>query len=416
MSQIRTLRSKDFNDFLVIVANAYPGFKIDTDEKIAKLKKRLIKLQKYDPTVNFYGLFRHGELLGGMRFHDFTMNLFSIKTKVGGIGLIAVDLLHKKEKVCKELVSYFLHHYQKKGACLTALYPFRPDFYRNMGFGYGTKMNRYKVKPRNLPRGDSKDHITFLHKKDMQAIIDCYNRYFKKTHGMMEKTKFELGWLTNPTMKVVGYKSKNKIWGYVVFSFKPETADNFISNNIHIKELIYENKKVFSELLTFLHTQADQISHIIFNTQDEFFHHLLSDPRDPSYTLFEPVAHETNTQGIGIMYRVIDTRGIFKILKSHNFGNQTCVLKISIHDSFLNNNDGSTRIHFINGKPHLLTKGKHDVEIHLNISDFSSLIMGVVSFKRLYEYGLAEISHTEYINAVNRLFMTDEKPQCTTLF
>jgi predicted acetyltransferase len=416
MGQIRKFRTKDFGDFLSIVANAYPGFKIDTEEKIATAKNRLIKLQKYDPVVNFYGLFRHSTLLGGMRLHDFTMNLFSIKTTVGGIGLIAVDLLHKKEKICKELVSYFLHHYRKKGACLTALYPFRPDFYRTMGFGYGTKMNRYKVKPGNLPRGDSKDHITFLYKKDMQAIIDCYNRYFKKTHGMMKKTKFELGWFTTPNMKVVGYKSQNKILGYVVFSFKPENPDNFIANNIHMREFIYEDRKVLAELLTFLYTQADQINYIIFNTQDEFFYLLLADPRDPSYTLFESVAHETNSQGIGIMYRVIDTRGIFKILRSHNFGNQTCMLKISIHDSFLHENDGSTFIHFIGGKPHLFTRGKHDVEIRLDVSDFSSLIMGVVSFKSLYEYGLAEISHTKYINTVNRIFMADEKPRCTTLF
>jgi predicted acetyltransferase len=399
-----------------MVANAYPGFKIDTDEKIVKLKKRLIKLQKYDPTVTLYGLFRYGKLLGGMRLHNFTMNLFSVLTKVGGIGLIAVDLLHKKEKVCKELVSYFLHHYQKRGACMTALYPFRPDFYRKMGFGYGTKMNRYKVKPCNLPRGDSKNHITFLQKKDMQAIIDCYTRYFKKTHGMMEKTKFELGWLINPNIKAVGYKSKNKIFGYVVFSFKPENQDNFIANNMVIKELIYENREVLSELLTFLHTQADQINYIIFNTQDESFHHLFADPRAPSRTIFEPVAHETNNQGIGIMYRVINTRGIFKILKNHDFGNQTCVLKISVHDSFLQENNGSTLIHIIKGKPHLFMKGKHDVEIYLDISDFSSLIMGVVSFKALYEYGLAEISHTKYINTVNKIFMVDEKPRCTTLF
>lgn len=416
MHRIRKLTKKDFNYFTTIVVNAYPGFKINTEEQFDKCRQRFIKLQKYDPIVNFYGLFKKKKLLGGMRLHDFTMNFSSRKLKVGGVGLIAVDLAHKKEKVCKEMMIYFLEHFKKKGACMTALYPFHPDFYRKMGFGYGTKMNRYRVKPALLPRGRYKEHITSLGKKDMQLVISCYNRFFKKNHGMMEKTKFELGWFINPNMKIIGYKSKNKILGYIAFSFKPDKEDNFISNNIHIREFICENRNVLAELLTFLHTQADQINYIVFNTQDEFFHHLLSDPRDPSHNLFEPVAHETNTQGIGIMYRVIDTDGIFRILKNHNFGNQNCLLKISLRDSFLKENEGSTNIHFVAGKPHLPNRGKHEAEIYLDISDFSSLIMGVVTFKTLHEYGLAEISHTKYLNTVNRIFKTEEKPKCTTLF
>jgi predicted acetyltransferase len=416
MSQIRKLSIKELADFIPIIINAYPGFGIDTEEKIKKTKQRLIKLQRNDPVINFYGLFRNKKLLGGMRLHDFTMNFFSTKIKVGGVGLIAVDLIHKKEKICKELVMYFLRHYRKRGACMTALYPFRPDFYQKMGFGYGTKMNRYKIKPVNLPRGDSKKHIKFLNKKDMQKIIDCYNRYYENTHGMMEKCMYELGWLSNPNTKSVGYKSNNKILGYIAFSFKPEKKDNFIANNMHIKEFIYENRKVLAELLTFLHTQADQIHYIIFNTQDEYFHYLPLDPRDPANNLIEPITHETNTQGLDIMYRVINTEILFKIQRDHNFGGQNCRLKLSIQDSFFPENKGSLVIHFVDGKPYLKNKGKHDVEIHLDISNFSSLVMGAVNFKNLYNYNLAEISDIKYIDTVNKIFMTDTKPKCTTQF
>ena len=86
------------------------------------------------------------------------------------------------------------------------------------------------------------------------------------------------------------------------------------------------------------------------------------------------------------------------------------------YDSFFKENEGSTLIHFVNGKPHLKDKGRHDVEIHLDVSDFSSLIMGVVNFKTLFEYRLAEISDTNYLGTVNTIFITEEKPKCTTLF
>lgn len=416
MSLIRKLRSRELDDFVTIVVNAYPWFNLSTKEAIERFRRRIVKLQKKDPVANFYALFRNKKLIGGMRLHNFIMNFASTKIKVGGVGLIAVDLIHKKEKVCKELITFFLRHYRQKGACMTALYPFRPDFYKKMGFGYGTKMNKYRVKPAMFPRGELKKHIKFLSKKDKQALVECYNRYFEKTHGMMKKAEYELSRFENPNIQTVGYKKGNKILGYIVFSFKPEKKDNFLLNNIHITEFIYESREVLTELLTFLHTQADQVNYIVFNTQDEYFHYLPSDPRDPSYNVGETISHETNVQGIGIMYRIIDTKGLFRILSKLNFGNQNCRLKISIYDSFFKENEGSTLIYFVNGKPHLKDKGRHDVEIHLDVSDFSSLIMGVVNFKTLYEYRLAEISDTNYLGTVNTIFITEEKPKCTTLF
>jgi len=417
VSHIKRLSQKDFDDFVTVVVNAYPGFRIISEEDKKKFKQRYIKIQREDPTVNLYGLFRQGKLLGVMRLHDFTMNLLSTKTLVGGVGLVAVDLLHKKEKVCKELIIYFLKHYLKKGACMTALYPFRPDFYKKMGFGYGTKMNQYRIKPASLPRGNSKEHIQFIQKKDKQTVMDCYNRYFEKTHGMMKMTAFGLHTIFgSPNTKVVGCKSKNKIKGYIAFSFKRVKENNFILNDLHILECIYENRKVLSELLAFLHTQADQVNDIVFNTQDEYFHYLPLDPRNGSENMFLPAYHESNLQGVGIMYRVIDTKGIFRILKNHNFNNQNCKLKLSIHDSFLKQNDGSVIVHFVNGTPHLKKGVNHEVEIRLDVSDFSSFIMGVVPFKSLYNYRLAEISDIKYINVVSKIFMTEENPICTTLF
>jgi len=414
VSQIKKITQKGLDDFINIVTNAYPGMKIVTDEEKRKLRKRLIKIEKEDPVTTTYGLYRRGELLGGAKFYDFTMTLFSTKTMVGGIGLVAVDLAHKKEKVAKELMSYFLRHYKKKGACLTALYPFRPDFYKKMGFGYGTKMNHHRIKPSSFPAGGARGHIGFLTKKDRRALKDCYNRYADRTHGMMRKCKFEILRFDRPNVKVVGYRKGNRILGYIAFEFKPYKKDNFISNDLEIIEFIYENRAVLLELATFLLTQADQVNHILYNSQVDNFHYLLSDPRHAHENLQNPLSHETNMQGLGIMYRIIDTNGIFRILKNHNFGSQNCKLRLTISDSFFKENEGSYLSHFTDGKARLKKAADYEVEIRLDVSDFSSLLLGVVDFKSLYNYGVAEISSVKYIDTVDRVFFAEQKPVCTT--
>ncbi len=57
-----------------------------------------------------------------------------------------------------------------------------------------------------------------------------------------------------------------------------------------------------------------------------------------------------------------------------------------------------------------------DVEVRLDISEFSSLLMGSVGFRKLHTFGLAEISDDRYIDTVDRLFRVWEKPTCVTRF
>ncbi len=413
---IKKIPLTDIDAFIDIVANAYPGFRITGPEEKKKTRKRLIMRAK-DATIDHYGLYRHGKLLGGMRTYDFTMNLFSIKTLVGGVGLVAVDLLHKKEKVCRDLISYFIDLYKKKHASIVALYPFRPDFYRKMGFGYGTKISLYKIKPGDLPRGNSKRHIRFLKAQHRKAFRKCCDRYFIQHHGMFEIKKHEVDYFfKRPEAKTVVYEDKHAIRGYLSFVFEKVAGDNMLRNNIVIRELVYENRDVLMEFLTFLQSQLDQITQVIFPTQDDSFHFVPHDPRDGSENLIPIIGHQTNTQGVGVMYRVIDTKNVFKLLNDHNFSDQNCRLRLSIRDSFVKANENKLVVHFQDGKPHVEKHADFEVEVSIDIADFSSLLMGSIDYRSLFEYGLTEISDDHYVDIVAKIFRAEQKPVCHTIF
>ncbi|MGB7055566.1 MAG: GNAT family N-acetyltransferase [bacterium] len=415
-SIIKKIPLNDLDVFIDIVSKAYPGFNITSSEEKKKTRQRLIKLSR-DPTIDHYGLYRGGKLLGGMRAYDFTMNLFSNEVLCGGVGLVAVDLLNKKEKVCKELILYFIQLFKRKGASLVSLYPFRPDFYRKMGFGYGTKINEYNITPTDLPRGTSKKHIHFLKQRDRKSFKECADRYFMRHHGMFSIKEHELDYFfERPEANTVVYKKGKKILGYLSFVFKRVDDGNLLRNNIVIRELVYENRDALSELLTFLHTQGDQVHRIIYPTQDDSFHFLPSDPRDGSGHMIPVISHQSNLQGVGVMYRVIDTKGIFRLLKKHNFNEQNCRLKITLKDSFLPHNAGSFVVHFKDGFSVLACGGKTDVEIIMDVADFSSLLMGAVGYKDLFDYGLSDISSERYLDVVHNIFKVESKPICHTIF
>ena len=412
MTRIAVLPEKDISDFIAIVDNAYPGMEISSKEEKEKFKQDLFKIQK-EPIVHLYGAYRKGAMVGGMVLYDFTMNVFSVKTLVGGVGMVAVDLSHKKEKVCKSMITYFLEYYKKK-TFLTSLYPFRPDFYRKMGFGLGTKMHQYRLHPHQLPT-HTKDHIQFLDKTDKEALLACYTRYMEKTHGMIEKSEFRLDRVfDNPKCKIVGYKKGDTISGYIIFSFEKGSTESFIVNDIIIKEFVYETKEALLELLTFLHRQNDQIRYIFITTQDDYFYYLFADPRNNSDHLIPSVYHECHLSGVGLMYRVIDTKQLFYALKNHSFGGQNLTMKLRVKDSFFPENEGETIIHFKEGKP-VVTQSKYEVTVEMDVADFSSVVMGAVPFDRLYQYGLAHISDPGYVGKVTETFKA-KKPVCMTAF
>jgi predicted acetyltransferase len=169
MIRIKKLTRQDYDAFIDIVANAYPGMQLHTSEDRARSRRLLLSAVKRPGTYH-YGAFLKGDLVGVMALYDFMMNMSGSMIPVGGIGLVAVNLLYKKEKVCRDMVTYFMNRYHKKNVHFLALYPFRPDFYRKMGFGYGTLLNQYAIRPIDLPQTPGKSHVRFLNKHDTRAI------------------------------------------------------------------------------------------------------------------------------------------------------------------------------------------------------------------------------------------------------
>jgi predicted acetyltransferase len=91
-------------------------------------------------------------------------------------------------------------------------------------------------------------------------------------------------------------------------------------------------------------------------------------------------------------------------------------MRLNIHDSFIKENDGSIIVYIDNGHARVEENGEYDVSVDMDISDFSSLVIGAVSFKSLLRYGAANISDEKYADIVDRIFRMSGKPVCYTSF
>lgn len=419
-SVVRPLADDELLAFVTLAANAYPAWKLHSLEDRQKLAERFAT--RSDEHDRIYGLFREGALLGGMRLIDYEMNVRGASVATGGVGMVAVDLLHKKEKVARDLIRFYLDRCRAQGMPMAALYPFRPDFYKQMGFGYGTRVSQYVFLPAALPDRGSRKHLRVLAPADAEAMAACYARIQARTHGLMAKPASDMErMLSHPETRVVGVASGDGgIAGYLAFGFENDPGGNFIKNNLHVRELVYETPEALSELLAFLRTQADQIHRIVVETQDESFYYLLSDPRDESGRMIPSVAHQTNVEAVSLMYRVVDLRALVALLADAHFGAGDCRVRLAVRDSFVPANDGPLAVEFHDGRIRLAEgdaeAGNADVQLALDVAELSSLLMGAVDLERLVDYGLATLSDHRYLDTLTRIFATLRRPVCLTAF
>jgi predicted acetyltransferase len=410
MTEIRQLTESELPLYARIGADAYPGVQLSAEQILERYQRNFAR-----DHISFWGLFKDGRLLGAYQHYDFTMTVLDQPVTVGGIGGVAVSLLHKKQRVAYRLLQHFVRDCRAKDQPLAWLYPFRPDFYRRMGFGYGNKLNQYRLDPVAFPRRGGVDHLRFATEEDRAALADSYNRYAAVTNGMIRRRPQEFDWFFNkPEIRCLAYADGDQIRGYLTYQFTP-TPGNFLSSDLQVREIIYETPAVLNEILSFIHLQFDQTSQVIVNTQDEFFTLLLENPLNGSNRLVNGY-HESNTQGTGLMPRATDVPGIFAALADHNFGGQSVRLRLDLIDDFLPENAETTILHVADGRARIIADGAWDVTLRLHVRDFSSLIVGAVNLRWLAQTGLAELDDWAYLNDLHQLFLWHQKPICLTGF
>jgi predicted acetyltransferase len=251
----------------------------------------------------------------------------------------------------------------------------------------------------------------------MSYLLSCYNTLAQSRHGMLIRTSASFGHIFEDTQnRIVGCFNEDRLDAYCVFSFKPTMQDTMFQNDIFVKELVYNNPKSLNRILTFLSTQSDQINNIIINTQEEDFYHLFPDPRDGSNRIIPSVYHESNTAGVGIMYRVVDIPGLVNTLFSKVDYDGKLKLKLTLSDSLYLKNSGSYYISFSDNEGSISDDKEPDVELVTDISPFSSLVMGSVRLGSLLRLGLANLSDDKYYPILMRIFSKEEKPICMTPF
>lgn len=419
-TELRTLvpGTRDYRRWIDISADAYPISKLDTVAQRDAAFEEQRDLGERQPEHRLVGAYRDGRLVGGMRVYDFFMCVRGASVFTGGIGSVAVGFEHKRRGVARDLVCGFLDEYRERGAALSLLYPFRPDFYTKLGFGYGSKMNQYRIALDALPAHGAREHVRQLGPGDLAAFLAVYARVADRTNGLLRREvwRAELR-LAGDAFRTFGYVDAQGLGGYLTVEIKLGKNGSMNRNELYLHELIYETPAALAALLAFARSLRDQFATLIVNTQDPDFHFVPLDPRNGSdRSLYPPVYHETNAQGVGVMYRLLDVARLVDALAGCEFGDLAGTVRIDLADAVLPANAGAYTVRFAAGRAQLAERGATpDVDVAIDVADLSALVMGSVRLRSLVAYGRALVSKPHWLRPLDAAFDT-AAPVCLTRF
>ncbi|QIB70057.1 GNAT family N-acetyltransferase [Aminipila butyrica] len=417
MRRIQAIGPDVMEDYLEIYLNAYPAFKTLDGECYETYRKKTLRDMEEAEDVHFFGLYEEQVLIATMKLIEFKMNLFGQMQKAVGLMSLAVHPLHKKQGVALNMVQFFEEYTEKSGGLIALLLPFSMDFYRRMGYGFGSKLDEYHIPADSLPRDGELTHLKLLGKEDLPEVLACHQRYAKNNHGMLMKFSEEIRAMeADSPVRRLGWLEEGELKGYLAYRFICDSPMNYTLNHIEVDELIYENGAILKGLLNFLRMQADEAQSVVLRTGEEDFYHLLRSPQDLSNNYIPFGYLQSNVSAIGIMHKILSVEKFIQQTEYRAFPSQEVNLRISWEDE-LNHRQEAVSIAFggdgKKGQAHWRVCSEEEgafVEIRCKKSDLSSLLLGSCRFAAMIRLGVMEISDSTYIDVVDQLFYYRQKP------
>ncbi len=420
--EVKRITPDLIEDYLTIYLNAYPAGKNLGEEGRDKYRPRILNSMENDKNINFYGLFEDGKLIAQMKLIDFTMNAFGKLVPACGLMALGVHPLHKKKGAAKDMVRFFEKYTRDTGAIVSMLLPFRMDFYRNMGYGCGTKLEEYHIPTTQLPACDKAElsKIRFLDSPNLDDILECHKNFVGGYHGMLYKFEDEIRDMDDFDTRKLGYFEDDILKGYVVYNIENVSDVNYTLNKMVVTELVYDSPVVLHALLGYLRNQADLSQTVVIRTGEEDFYHLLPSCQDVTGNYIDFGFLQTNVGAIGTLYKITDPKFFVEQTSYRKFIPVNLTVGFDYYDELLHE-EREINIKFEAhecGKAGCWTvledEAECDVRVSCNLAELSSLFMGSAHFASLVRLGVMKLSDAEYEDVLDALFHCKQKPFTNT--
>mgnify|MGYP001077600616 CR=1 FL=1 len=346
--RIRTAEPDDIRPLAELWCDAFPG-KRTVAERIRMLEHpgRFGGLEHVLVAAD-----EHAGVVGACKALHMTQYIAGVAMPMMGLAAVAVAPDWRRQGLGERLCVAAVELAADRGDVLSALYPFRPDYYRRLGWGLVGGLHEYRIRTDAIQAGRISSHIRDARlERDTEAIAACYRRVAVASNGPLERDRHiwayqlegvDLGaqpvdadalWTARaePAYRVVVHDDGD-VTGYALL--RGLRQDTSAHNTLEVRELVAESDTAYLGLLAHIAAQWDRWPRTHYCARpDELFPELLKDPRPPRFREVRSLYFPTARIVRGPMLRLVDVPGALRLRRFFDTGQpRTATLAITVSD------------------------------------------------------------------------------------
>ncbi len=326
--EVRQARASDTRDVAQLWCDAFPGSRT-VEERMAMLQSGG-RYGGLETVLVLRG--GGGALVGAAKLYRLEGHVAGEAFPLMGLAAVAIASEHRRRGLGERLCHEAIHAAAARGDLASALYPFRPEYYRRLGWGQVGALHDHRFHTRALPRySEESRHVRPAGPSDTDAIAACYARVAERSNGPISRdariwayrlAAEELGvrllsqersapFAGNPKLRAVVF-DENGITGYALLRHSSDRAS--ARRALVVRELVAETEHAYRGLLGYVAAQHEGwpvARH--FARPHERFADRLSDPRPPGHGKVRSLYFPTARIVQGPMFRLLDVAAALRL-------------------------------------------------------------------------------------------------------
>jgi len=344
-------------------------------------------------SLYYFGAYEKGIYKGLIVGADTTFNFRGVRLNGIELDHLHVEPLYRKQGVSAFLIKEFQKFAIEKGYSMINVGPFSTEFYRNMGYGFGSKVMTLTASPGRFQYFEGATAMLEYYdgekyKDQVEAFVRekriSYHGGFNFKDSTLED-KFNK--MADKNRIVVLAVAQGKICGLIHY----EAAGKIV-----IEDLFFDGPQAMKALSSYMHGLKGNIESI---TIENAYPAILAVCNEPTQIILREES----------MIKVIQIGQFLEEIGNVDFEVEDLKMTFKLRDA-LTGEIESLSLACENGRLRVTDQKDCPIQIEMNLSDFTTMLFSQQTFHTYAEVGLARINHDALIPAVSKVFSYDVIP------
>jgi predicted acetyltransferase len=310
--------------YVDIVRDAYPLFASEKEAMVDRFRSALIG--GYPQLI---GAFETDNRMAGIyAYFTFAATILGRGLPATGLGMVGTALDRKKAKVALGVVRDFVRRTRRSGAPLSFLYPFRHDFYAQMGWGPVGESRQHTLPPAAFPLHPERTMVRQVRDPGWEEF-DRIHRQAIGRRGALGLSRHPLRWKGQLTGSPLTFLvdapptggtapregTADGPEGYLLARFtKRADLPDLFKYDLEVSEMEWLTPRALRALLGFLSSQRDQVVEVVLDWPvDGHLDAVLLDPARRNAVALRNHQSPGPQVGLGVMLRLEDPPTAFAL-------------------------------------------------------------------------------------------------------